>query len=384
LSRFLRVFDFVVAVGLVGWLAVCVVDVRGNVDFDDKHYAVQLQSLVGGSVAYRRQALFLEGFSNFKQPGFALVGWLSWWVVRAAGVTERRVELPFDDYQHRQVPPTVVWLWDTAGVRFFDARGRVVWDWTVIWALALTTMFAVAGGLVAMMWTLAARAGPLFVAPLLLVSSRVFMHNLVGTPLYPTGLAFGLAAGFVWLLLGVAPSRLRVLAAGVVLGVLVLVRIEAVLFVPCALVLRRRDLVGVFLLGLVPAVVMQLGYDWLKFGSVWDFPTILAHANRIGLSWVWIRAGVSSLAWVSPLFTLGLGALLVSGRGPLRVMAFASLAVVVLALVRLPTQIAISPELAYFDVNRYVVLAYPAGALGLGLLWTGLVRRLTARATATG
>ena len=109
--------------------------------------------------------------------------------------------------------------------------------------------------------------------PLLVITSVVFMHNLVHTPAYATLAVFGVSAFFAWFWMrgwhdGTAWSQSL---AGLLAGLLVLTRLETVVIVAvllAALALTRHwRFLRHFVLGGLPALALLLLYNASQFGN---------------------------------------------------------------------------------------------------------------------
>ena len=107
----------------------------------------------------------------------------------------------------------------------------------------------------------------------MVVTSMVFMHNLVNTPAYATLAVFGVSAFFAWCWVrgcqgGAAWSQAL---AGLLAGLLVLTRLEAVVIVAvllAALALTRQwRFLRNFVLGGLPVLALLLLYNASQFGN---------------------------------------------------------------------------------------------------------------------
>jgi hypothetical protein len=243
----------------------------------------------------------------------------------------------------------------------------------------------------------------------LVLTSVIFMHNLVRTPAYATLAVSGVSALFTWAWVRCwqgGSARYQALA-GLLAGVLVLTRLETVLIVAvllAALALSRQwRFLRNFILGGLPALALLLVYNATQFGNPLHAGILQGNMNivRFDASYVLVtlvgpQSGV--LFW-SALTSLGIIGLFASPAPSLKALGWAALALIVLVALRVPVMytcvgqgaqtisgivIACPPDnaamlqLIRLDANRYVIPLAPFAVLGLrGLLerWPRALRR---------
>jgi len=239
--------------------------------------------------------------------------------------------------------------------------------------------------------------------PLTVVTSMVFMHNLVQTPAYASLTAFGVScwATYCWVRAWKTGSRWSQLATGITIGTLALVRLETVLLIfvsgSCLLLARRwRFLVWFVVGGLIP-IILLLVYNKLQFGNPFNISILSGNMNKLTMDAKYILAGLintqSGMIWYSMLILLGLVGLIISKELHLRILGWSGLVLIILVLFRVPVMyfcvgegtqtmegVVISCpkdwqallELIRFDVNRYKIPLVPFTVLGLRGLPTNI------------
>lgn len=287
-----------------------------------------------------------------------------------------------------------------------------LFKWNIIAAMLLTGYVLFFAGLFISGRTLALLYPPpvgYSLPPLLVITSAVFMHNLVNTPAYATLAVFGVSAVFTWCWVrGWQGGSVRVqTAAGVLAGALALVRLETVLIVAAlaaALALKRQFVfLRRFVLGGLAPLALLLIYNAAQFGNPLhagilqgDLNIVRFDASYVLATLVGPQSGI--LIW-SALTSLGILGLFASPSSSLKALGWASLALIALIALRVPVMygcvgqgtqeiggivIACPPDssamlqLIRSDANRYVIPLAPFAALGLrGLLGqiTHLLRR---------
>lgn len=219
---------------------------------------------------------------------------------------------------------------------------------------------------------------------------------MLETPLYATLTAFGASSLFVLLVVtGYSRHRRRELVlAGVLLGFLVLTRLElaafAVVLVLALFVRREAETAGLLLIGLAPAGLVWLAYNQAVLGTPLQLGILRGDINRLAFDPRYIfdallRPESGVLFW-SPLLILGVVALPLSRFPALRILGLCSLVVIGTYLLRvpvmygqsgggmidiggilvsLPSSQAEMHELVRSDMNRYVTVLMPGAVLGL-------------------
>jgi hypothetical protein len=286
----------------------------------------------------------------------------------------------------------------------FDLTPQGGWfRWNIISAMLLTSYALFFAGLFISGRTLALLYPPpvgYSLPPLLVLTSVVFMHNVVNTPAYATLAVFGVSACFTWCWVrGWQGGSAWVQAAtGILAGALVLVRLETVLVVMvlvAALALKRQfAFLRRFVLGGLLPLALLLTYNATQFGNPLHAGILQGDMNIVRFDASYVLATLAGpqsgiLLW-SALTSPGILGLLLSPSSSLKALGWASLALLALIALRVPVMytcigqgvqeisgivVACPPDssamlqLIRFDANRYVIPLAPFAVLGLrGLL----------------
>lgn len=306
------------------------------------------------------------------------------------------------------LPPSPLWVRDIF-LKDFDLQpmGGIL-RWRILAAMLLTGYALFFGGLLVSARTLA-RLYPALpgysLAPLTVLTSMVFMHNLVQTPAYATLTAFGVScwAAYAWVRAWESDGAWAQAATGLLIGMLVLVRLETMLFVAVwgvgLLILRRWRFFGAFMAGGLVPLGLLLAYNTTQFGNPLHAGILRGNMNiltfKADFFWAGLAGLQSGLLWYSILIVLGIVGLLASRKPQLMILGWGGLALVALVLVRVPVMyfcvgesaqtvdgiVIACPtdwdavlQLIRFDINRYVIPLVPFSVLGLRELLTRLLK----------
>lgn len=306
-------------------------------------------------------------------------------------------------------PPYPVLFRDIFFKDFYIEMYHSWFRWKIIASLILTSYLFLGIGVVSAAKTLTnENADPAGVSliPLMILTSPVFLHNLVITPAYATLTAFGVSSlATAYLLKAFAsPKPLYPFFAGLWMGVLALVRLETLVMaavIGISLVrMRRFGFLMTYLLGGGIAGGVWIAYNLSQF-SVPFYAGILSQSiNRLAVDGNYILASLfhpqAGLVFYSPLVVLGLIGLFLDRRAHYRMLGAASLVLIMLILARIPVMytcvsegsrvigglpITCPPTMAdalnlmRLDNNRYIVVLYPPAVLGLRSLIEAVVGR---------
>jgi hypothetical protein len=287
-----------------------------------------------------------------------------------------------------------------------------LFKWHIIAAMLLTSYALFFAGLFISGRTLALLYPPpagTSLPPLLVITSAVFMHNVVNTPAYATLTVFGVSAFFTWFWMRGWQNRSAwsQVLAGLLAGLLVLTRLEMVVIVAvlvAGLALSRQfRFLRHFVLGGLPALALLLYYNASQFGNPLHAGILKGDMNVLAFDLSYVLATLagpqSGILFGSVLTALGILGLLISPSSALKALGWASLALIVLIALRVPVMygcvgqgvqvisgvtITCPPDMPAMlnlirsDANRYVIPLAPFAVLGLrGLLGqiTHLLRR---------
>lgn len=251
-------------------------------------------------------------------------------------------------------------------------------------------------------------------APLVAVTSGVFMHNIVNTPAYATLTAFGISClfGYFFVKGSLEKKSAPQFLSGLFVGLLVLTRLETIVIATAVLVslvvIREFGFLKNYVLGALVAVVVLLLYNFSQFGNLFHLGILTGDINLISLDWGYIYANLfnpqSGILFWSALASLGIIGLFLDDKRHTKILGISSLALIALVLVRVPimyycvgegtrligglpitcpNNMAEMVTLIRFDANRYIVVLFPFSILGLRTLvvsiptlWQGIQQAL--------
>jgi len=272
-------------------------------------------------------------------------------------------------------------------------------EWKIISSMLITSYALLFLGLFFSVATLALDGDSILgasLAPLVVLTSSIFMHNIVNTPAYATLAAFGLSSIFTYFFVRGSLHNVSAaqILAGLFLGFLVLARLETVVILATLLILLilikdygfARNLV----LGSLVAFVVLLLYNLSQFGTPIHLGILRGDINLIGLDTDYIYANLfnprSGIVFWSTLATLGMAGLFLDGKRHTTLLGICSIALLALLLVRVPimyncigegmaeigglpvrcpANMADALTLVRFDANRYITVVIPFSILGL-------------------
>jgi hypothetical protein len=274
-----------------------------------------------------------------------------------------------------------------------------LFKWHIIAAMLLTSYALFFAGLFISGRTLALLYPPpagYSLPPLLVITSAVFMHNVVNTPAYATLAVFGVSAFFTWFWVRgwQGRSAWSQALAGLLAGLLVLTRLETIVIVAvlvAGLALSRQfRFLRNFALGGLPALALLLLYNASQFGNPWHAGILKGDMNVLAFDLSYVLATLagpqSGIFFWSALTALGILGLLISPSSALKALGWASLALIVLIALRVPVMygcvgqgvqviggvtITCPPDMPAMlnlirsDANRYVIPLAPFAVLGL-------------------
>jgi hypothetical protein len=403
----LDLLDRILGIGLGLFLAAIVfTSSMANIQTDAIDYYAIVQRLVGDEPPIVDNLPFVEQ----RSPGYPLLAVPAAFVLKTASAWIEpetvRLALPADQPHGQttgaQARPSEQALLPAQPLpvnqiffKDFDlAPQGGMFRWNIIAAMLLTGYALFFAGLFISGRTLAllypAPVG-YSLPPLLVLTSVVFMHNLVRTPAYATLTVFGVSACFTWAWVrgwrgGAAWSQAL---AGLV--------IVAVLLLALALTRQWRFLRH-FVLGGLPALALLLLYNATQFGNPLHAGILQGNMNTVRFDPSYILATLagpqSGILFWSALTSLGIIGLFASPAPALKALGWAALALIALIALRVPVMYgcigqgtlavgsitvtcppdnAAMQQLIRADANRYIVPLAPFAVLGL----RGLLGQLT-------
>jgi hypothetical protein len=272
-------------------------------------------------------------------------------------------------------------------------------EWRIISSMLLTSYALLLIGLVFIMKSLALENKPVLgasLAPLVIITSNIFMHNIVNTPAYATLTAFGFSClfGYFFAKASLEKNVLAQFLSGLFVGLLVLTRLETVVIAIVVLislfVIKEISFLKNYVLGGLIALAILLIYNFTQYGNLFHLGTLKGDINLISFNWGFIynnllnpRSGI--LFW-STLTSLGIIGLFLGKKRYTIILGISSLALIVIVLIRVPVMYYCIGEgtrligglpitcpnnleelvdLIRFDANRYIVVVIPFAIVGL-------------------
>lgn len=272
-------------------------------------------------------------------------------------------------------------------------------QWKILFSLLLTSYGFFFIGLIFSAMTLALVNRPVAgatLAPLVVISLPIFMHNLVDTPTYATLTAFGLGSlfGYFFIKGFLQKSGSSSYLAGLFLGLLVLTRLESIVFAIVVLLglvickeyhYLRNTVIG----ALLPAILLLI-YNATQFGNPFHMGILKGNINLLMLDLRYIYLNVlapqSGILFWSTLGVLGILGLFLDGKPYSKILGCASLGLILVILIRVPIMdtcigegtkmvgglpitcpknLAELATLVRSDANRYITVLIPFSILGL-------------------
>lgn len=284
--------------------------------------------------------------------------------------------------------------------KYFDLAPQGTWfKWEIIAAMLFTGFGLFFTGLIISGRTLSRlhyQPAGYSLPPLIVITSMVFMHNLINTPTYATLTVFGVSCLFTyfWVEGWQTGSMRSQCASGLFAGFMVLTRLETVLVaivLLVALILQRKlRFARNFVLGGLVPLVLLLVYNTTQFGNPFHMGIFKGNMSQIVLEISYVRdvlfAPQSGILFYSTLASLGIIGLFLTQTKSLKALGWASLALITLIAVRVPVMnycigegiqsidglyITCPPddssmlELIRYDANRYIIPLVPFAVIGL-------------------
>lgn len=265
--------------------------------------------------------------------------------------------------------------------------------------MLFTSYFLLLAGIVFVVGTLALENKEIIGAslvPLVIITSSVFMHNVVNTPAYATLTAFGISSifGYFFVKGSLTKGSLAQFLSGLFLGLLVLTRLETiVIFVTIffsLILVKETTFLRNFTIGCLIAFCILLIYNFSQFGTPFHLGILRGDINQINLDFGYIVANLvnpqSGIMFWSTLASIGILGLFVGNKRHLKILGTSSLILIALILVRVPVMYDCIGEgfkeigglmltcprnmgdaltLIRFDANRYITVLMPFSILGL-------------------
>ncbi len=410
--KFVRLFDYAVFTALMVFLVIVVISSgMANIQTDSIDYYAIVQRLTSkDSNPIVRNLHFVEQ----RSPGYPVLSLIPYYITSRfiePLVHTEEIKNPSNPAQGSPLqPPTERMLLPAKPLLFKDVffknfyiETQDSWfEWKIISSMLFTGYGLLFIGLIITVKTLALENTPVLgasLAPLVVVTSSVFMHNIVNTPAYATLTAFGISClfGYFFVKASLEKTLLSQFFSGLFLGLLVLTRLETIVIATVVLVslviIREFGFLKNYVLGaLVPAVIL-LAYNLSQFGNPFHLGLFKGDINLISFDLGYIYANLfnpqSGILFWSTLASLGISGLFLDDKRHTKILGIASLALMLLILIRVPimyscigagttlisglpitcpNNMAEMATLIRFDANRYIIVLIPFSILGLRTL----------------
>lgn len=406
-NKVIYYIDFFVFIVLVVFLLIIIVSSsRANIQTDSIDYYAILQRLTKSSGnPIVRNLHFVEQ----RAPGYPIISITPYYFtsliepfIKTKLITEspsRENNSPPPETERMLLPSKPLFFKDIFLKNFYIEREDSWFEWKVISSMLFTSYFLLLAGIVFVVGTLALENKEIIGAslvPLVIITSSVFMHNVVNTPAYATLTAFGISSifGYFFVKGSLTKGSLAQFLSGLFLGFLVLTRLETiVIFVAVffsLMLIKETVFWRNFAIGSFIAFCILLFYNFSQFGTPFHLGILKGDINQINLDFGYIVANLvnpqSGIMFWSTLASIGILGLFVDNKRHLKILGTSSLILIALILVRVPVMydcigegfkeigglvvtcpkdMADALTLIRFDVNRYITVLIPFSILGL-------------------
>jgi len=414
-NRVFRLIDrFVFAVLMIFLVIIVISSSRANIHHDSIDYYAIVQRLTqdsGNPIA--RNLYFVEQ----RSPGYPIVSLIPYYLISSLVEpfvqTEEIIASPdFAPVAATSPPPAgePILFRDIFFKNFYIETQDSWFEWKIIASMLFTGYALLFIGLIFVVKSLALENKSFLgasLAPLVAITSGVFMHNIVNTPAYATLTAFGVSCLFGYFFVKGSLERkfASQFLSGLFVGLLVLTRLETIVIATVVLVslvvIREFRFLKNYVLGaLVPASILLL-YNLSQFGNPFYLGLLRGDINLISLDLGYIYANLfnpqSGILFWSTLVSLGIIGLFLDDKRHTKILGISSLALIALVLVRVPimfncvgedtrligglpvmcpNDMADALMLVRFDTNRYITVLIPFSVIGLRALITSTPKLL--------
>lgn len=421
-NRVFRLIDrSVFTVLMIFFVIIVISSSRANIHHDSIDYYAIVQRLTqnsGNPIA--RNLHFVEQ----RSPGYPIVSLIPYYLISSLVEpfvqTEEIIASPDLAPVAATSPPPAgepILFRDIFFKNFYIETQESWFEWKIIASMLFTGYALLFIGLIFAVKSLALENKSFLgasLAPLVAITSGVFMHNIVNTPAYATLTAFGVSCLFGYFF--VKGSLERKFApqflSGLFVGLLVLTRLETIVIATVVLVslvvIREFGFLKNYVLGALAPAVILLFYNLSQFGNPFHLGLLTGDINLISLDFGYMYANLfnpqSGILFWSTLVSLGIIGLFLDDKRHTKILGISSFALIALVLVRVPimfncvgegtrligglpvmcpNDMADALMLVRFDTNRYITVLIPFSILGLRTLvvstptlWQGIQQAL--------
>jgi hypothetical protein len=385
---------------------------RANVEYDSGAYYTYLAVLTGNDKPYETALIparnFTFGVSLVSLPVTHTMFFVSSFVEDELVGT-----MPDSENWVTLFPKKQVLLKEIFFKDYFVEETRMTIEWELLAGIALTSFLFLLIGIIAcykLLLLLNKKRTNLFLLVPVFVFSPILLHNIFITPQFPTLIAFGLMSLFVLFFVKLYKQKnnkyvnRQSVLLGVLLGLLLLLRYEALIFFFVTLFFIARDFkerTKYFVFGFGVMVLLYFALNNALFGSFWEFSFIHNTMNSFALNGYYIFANLlhpfSGIVFFSPLIVLGLIGLYFLQKQKSKLsfatpLLISSLLLIVVMLFRIPTfedfsftglsflEFLFSSggaiQLVMYDANRYLTLVIPIALIGLNFVVNGIITNI--------
>lgn len=352
-------------------------------------------------------------FAEQRSPGYSLLSLIPYSLLTISiepFVTTEKISehVPFEHPMKRKeqiagsemmsLPPQPLHIKDLFFKDYYIPMEGSWYQWKLALSLLLTSFFFLFAGIWANAKVLKLyypECKCLFIIPATLITAPMFMRSIFHLPLFTTLTYYGLSSLFLlFICLSFRSNKTRyVILSGLILGLLVLTRLElsifAILLIGYFLFTKRIRFFVLFSLGSLMAFIVLIIYNLSVFGAPLHLGTLRGDINTIGLNLRYIFENLihpeSGVLFWTPLLIPGLAFLITAKDSILKVIGIFSFVLIIFYTLRIPimyyhicegiidiggipvtlpqTQMQMR-ELIRFDINRYVCVLIPFSIIG--------------------
>ncbi len=391
---------------------------NANIQHDSGDYYTILQRLTDGS---KKPVIPNTHFVEQRSPGYSIISALPYYFasfviepfVKKEEIVDKEIEPlgpPGEEQKMMGIPSLPLHTKDIFFKNFYIKKVGGWFEWKIIFALLLTSYVFLFAGIIFSIKTLAFRSKKItgFSLPILIiVSSIIFMQNIIATPAYATLTAFGLSSLFCFYYVTSFDNKsfMSQFLVGLFLGLLVLTRLETIFIVGVLCLFlgfyKKWGFLKNMILGGSLSLIILFFYNFSQFGNPLQFGILKGDINQLCFDFGYIFANLfnpkSGILFWSFLTSLGLIGLFLGNKKYLKILGIASLTLIALLLIRVPVMykcIGNAPidmggimvdcarnmdealMLVRSDANRYIIVLAPFAVLGLQNLLIILERYL--------
>ncbi|MGQ9701686.1 MAG: hypothetical protein ACUVQT_04435 [bacterium] len=410
--RILNVIDHILFYTFVGLLLIVIAtSAKVNIFADSVDYYAMLQWVTPEK---EKPIVSNVHFAEQRSPGYSLLSLIPYSLltifVEPFVTTETireysRSEFPRGTDGRRGgsemmlLPPTPLHIKDLFFRDYYLPMEDSWFQWKLTLSLLLTSYSFLFIGIWAnaKVLTLYSQSGKcLSIIPATILTASTFIRNIIDLPLFATLTVYGLGSLlllFIWLSVRSKKSW-QIVASGLLLGLLVLTRLElgilAIILVGFFFFLKQFRFLALFSLGGIVGFLALIVYDLSLFGTPIYLGIMRGDINTLGLNLKYIyenlfHPGSGILFW-TPLLIPGLVFLLFAKDSILRVLGASAFVLIIFYTLRVPimyshigegiieiggipvTVPGSSEEMRHlirFDIGRYVAVMIPFSAVGI-------------------